>query len=381
MPRLGWQLAMLATGLCPITAFAIASADISVVTTGPATVTAGTNAAYSITVANNGPSDAAAESLSDTVPSGTTVVSFVQNSGPANGGTLPSGGTETFTLTLHINPNVANGATLTNTANVSSTTFDPATGNNSFAFDSTAATQADISVLTTGPASVAPGTNATYFITVTNHGPSDAANVNLSDTLPTNTSLVSFVQGNGPPLGGTLPLNGVQTFTLVVHLNTSATDGTILTNTANVTSTTSDPNSGNNSSALNSTVVSQADLTIFTNGPTTATAGATITYLIAIINGGPNDAQGVGVTDVLPANTTFLSFVQDSGPGVGSPLPVGGVETFKLLLRLNASAPPGSTSFNTARTRATTSDPHAADNSVIDPLTVASDGIFADGFE
>jgi hypothetical protein len=46
----------------------------------------------------------------------------------------------------------------------------------------------------------------------------------------------------------------VQTFTLVIAINAGVPDGTILTNTANISSTTADPNPANNSDQLNTVV-------------------------------------------------------------------------------------------------------------------------------
>ena len=62
-----------------------AAADVSVTTTAaPETVQVGDTVGYDITVANAGPSDAAAVTLSDPLPAGTTFVSATQVSGPAS---------------------------------------------------------------------------------------------------------------------------------------------------------------------------------------------------------------------------------------------------------------------------------------------------------
>src|SRR5205085_5787335 len=99
---------------------------------------------------------------SDMVPAGTTFVSFTQNSGPANGGTLPAGGTETFTLVVHANPNDANGSTITNTAFVSTTTADTNSANNMTSFNSVVATSADLAIAKSGPATADAGSDVTY---------------------------------------------------------------------------------------------------------------------------------------------------------------------------------------------------------------------------
>src|SRR5205085_521124 len=151
-------------------------------------------------------------------------------------------------------------STLTNTATISATTTDPVSSNNSSTTTVTVNTQADLSVTKSGPASVLAGNNLTYAVTVTNNGPSNAQSVALSDLLPTGTTFVSQSQGGGPSfvLGNTgnqiqdtittLAAGASQTFTIVTHVISSLAEGTTLSNTATVSTTTTDPISGNNSS-------------------------------------------------------------------------------------------------------------------------------------
>src|SRR5262245_26622331 len=46
----------------------------------------------------------------------------------------------------------------------------------------------------------------------------------------------------------------------------------------------------------------------------TASSGSQILFSVQVSNGGPSDAAAVQVTDTVPANTTFVSFNQLSGP-------------------------------------------------------------------
>src|SRR5262249_23130996 len=151
------------------------SADLSITQTGPATVTAGTDVTYHITATNNGPSDAASYNVFGSL-SGSTVVSFVQDTGPTNGvSPLPAGATATFTLIVHVDPSAAAGSTISDTANITGgATSDPDTTNNTNTLTSTVATSADVSIVKTGPATVTAGTDVTYHITAVNNGPSDA---------------------------------------------------------------------------------------------------------------------------------------------------------------------------------------------------------------
>jgi len=241
--------------------------DVSVTKSAPATATAGTNLTYSIGVANSGPSSAPNVSLTDALPAGLSFVSMVQNTGQAFNCGFAAGtvtctnvsmtpGAATFTLTALVSPTVVNGTVISNTASVSPTDATP--GDNSATGTSTIGVSADVSIAKAGPATVDPGKQATYTITVSNAGPSQAGGVTASDTLPANTSFVSALPSQGSCSGtstvtcslGTIAASGSATITLKVTVNS----GPSVSNTATVTTTTSDPNAGNNSSTATAAV-------------------------------------------------------------------------------------------------------------------------------
>ena len=128
------------------------------------------------------------------------------------------------------------------------------------------ATSADLALRKTGlSATVSAGAKFTYTLVVTNHGPDAAANVVVTDQLPATTSFVSCSATMGGICGGSglhrtisfasLAKGASATATVVVKVNSSVAPGTLITNTATITSSGFDPNSNNNSSTTTTRVV------------------------------------------------------------------------------------------------------------------------------
>src|SRR5439155_21802656 len=143
--------------------------------------------------------------------------------------------------------------------------------------------------------------NLSYSITVTNNGPGDAQNVTLTDLVPANTTFVSLTSPAGwslttPPAGGTGTVTAVRatltagtsaSFPLVVAVNPAAVNGTAVINTATATTGSPDPNPGNESATVITTVGTQADLFVTAAGPPTVLAGANLSYIVTVTNNGP----------------------------------------------------------------------------------------------
>jgi uncharacterized repeat protein (TIGR01451 family) len=146
---------------------------------------------------------------------------------------------------------------------------DAAGNTNTCSFTVTVEPRADLSVMqTASPSSVAVGKNLTYTIVVTNNGPQAAQGVVLTDPLPANSN---FINASGSPSGGTVTtsktgtvtwsvntLASGQSATLTLSLAVKATTkpGTVLTNTASVSSNSPvDPNPGNNTATTATSVV------------------------------------------------------------------------------------------------------------------------------
>jgi len=388
------------------------SADLSVTKVDtPDPVTAGNNLTYTITVINAGPSPAASVILSDTLPAGTT---FVALSSPGDWScTKPPVGSDgtisctnpslavgraVFTASVAVDPSTPNGTILANTASVSSSTADPNPGSESGTATTTVGVSADLSVTKVDtPDPVTAGNNLTYTITVTNAGPNAAANVILSDTLPGGTTLVSLSSPGGwsctqPPVGsgGTVscarPSLGVGSgvFTLIVAVDPSTPNGTILANTASVSSATTDPNPGHENGTATTTVGTSADLSVTkVDTPDPVTAGSNLTYTITATNSGPNPAASVTLNDTLPGGTTFVSLSSPGGwscitPAVGSGGTIScsnasltlGSSIFTLTVAVDPLTPAGTILTNTATAASATPDLNAGNESGTATTTV-----------
>ena len=388
-----------------------ASSDLSIVKTDNVDpVNAGQNFFYTVTVDNNGPDPADNVAWNDTLPPGTTFVSLSQPGGwtcttPAVGanGAIDCSlasmavGSAAFTVTVAVDASLAAGTVLSNTATATGTTPDPDGGNNSDTETTTVATSADLQISKTDtPDPVVAGTNLTYQITLTNNGPSNAANATFSDTLPPGTSFVSLSTTGSwscttPPVGatGTVSCSNagfgttVDFFTLVVNVDAGVAAGTILSNTASVASATSDPNPGNESATASTTVDNaSADVSVTqTDTPDPVTAGSNLTYTITVANAGPSAATNVALADALPAGTTFVSLSAPGGwscttPAVGGTGSVDctiaslGVGSGAFTLTVNVDPATTAALTNTATVTATSADPNGGNESATETTTV-----------
>jgi uncharacterized repeat protein (TIGR01451 family) len=392
-------------------------ADLAVTqTSSPDPVVADGNLTYTIVVTNNGPGGANA-TLTDVLPPGVTFVSSSapadwQTTTPAVGGertvtasnpNLAHGATATLILVVRVDSAAREGSTILNTATVASMAVDPDPGNNSATTTTQVkGAQADLAVTkTASPDPVLPGNDLAYTIVVSNNGPDDAANATLNDALPPGVTFVSLSAPAGwqpttPAVGSggtvtasssTVTNGAAATFTLVVHVDTAARGGATISNTATVASPT-DSTPGNNSATTTTQVKgAQADLAVtITNSPDPVVPGNDVIYAIVVTNNGPDDAANASLIDPLPPGVTLVSFTAPPGwagaiPGVGSGgtvtastinLASGATATFRLVVRVIAAVPGGSTIVNSATVSATTPDANAGNNSATATTTTTT---------
>ncbi len=317
----------------------VTSADLAIAKTHDPgdDFTPGTDVHYTVAVHDNGPSDAVAPVVTDTLPGSLTFVS-AGGTGWNCGHTgqvvtctatadLPAGSSAAdITLVATLSPSHAGGAVV-NTAAVTSTTTDPVTSNNSDTDSSASGSAlADLAIVKSHTGHFTAGQDGSYAVTVTNHGPSDAAGpLTVTDTLPSGESYVS-ASGLGwscAAAGQTVTCTRPGTLAsgdsdsalaVTVHVASGATIGTdALTNTATASSGTPDPNPANDTATDPTTIDSSADITVTKTHTGRFTPGTTGSYTLTVADAGPSDADGaVVVTDVLPAGE---SFVVGTGPG------------------------------------------------------------------
>ncbi|MGH2595871.1 MAG: DUF7507 domain-containing protein [Actinomycetota bacterium] len=373
-----------------------ASADLAITKTdGVASISAGASTTYTITVTNNGPSiEPAGVVITDPIPAGTNGSESEADCSIVAGtftcttsAALASGASVSYQLTVAI-PSSYVLPTVSNTATISGSPVpDPNAANDSATDVDAVGSSADLSITKTdAPDPVALGNDVTYTITVTNNGPSDAAGVVVTDTLPGFTTFVSAVasQGGCAELAGivTCPLGAIVAggVATIIVVATSTVVG-VITNEASVTAATPDPALANNDVLEDTTVIASADLAITkTDGIATISAGTSTTYTITVTNIGPSDEPaGAVISDPIPVGTNGSESEADCSIAAAvftcttsAPLVVGAFVTYQLTLAI----PPGYALPAVTNTASITSssvpDPNAANDSATDVDALSS---------
>ena len=222
------------------------------------------------------------------------------------------------------------------------------------------------------------GSNLEFTVTANNEGPDPAATTVVKLDVPTNSTFVSLVGVAGwtcvtPGPGGTGTITcsnpsfvpGSATFVLTVATASTSPQGTPVRIVGSITSTTPDPNSGDNTGQLTVLLVWESNLAVTKSGPANAFSGAVIVYTISINNPGPPPAADLAVTDTFAAPLRFVS-VTAAGwtcttPAVGSSgavsctnpqIPIG-VTNLTLRLDTLPSTPPTSVTNDVSVTAST----------------------------
>ncbi|MTH16524.1 DUF11 domain-containing protein, partial [Flavobacterium sp. LC2016-01] len=318
------------------------SADLSVTkTVNNATPLVGSQVTFSVQVSNAGPQATSGVAVTDLLPSGYTYVSYSATAGNYDSvtglwtvGALLNGASQTLQLTATVNPsgvylNFAE-VTASDLPDPDSTPNNVVTTEDDYAEVTTAPIlqSADLSITKTVN-NTAPlvGSQVTFSVQVSNAGPQDTNGVTVTDLLPSGYTYVSYSatagsydSATGLWAVGSL-LNGAShTLQLTATVNPA---GDYL-NFAEVTaSDLPDPDSTPNNvvtteddyaEVATAPILQSADLSITkTVNNTVPLVGSQVTFSVQVSNAGPQDTNGVTVTDLLPSGYTYVSYSATSG--------------------------------------------------------------------
>ena len=299
-----------------------ADIDLAVSTTDSVDpVVPGEQLTYTLTVNNVGPSTATNVVLTDTLPAGTTYVSANTDQGSvshnngivtANLGSLSSSAGTIVTITVEVDSGAT--AQLSNVATVAASEIDTVTENNTDTETTDVSPRVDLTIeKMDSPDPVIVGGELAYQLTVTNHGPSNATNVVVTDNLPDDVTFGGVIVpgGTGSHSNGVVTANvgnlGVGASTdITINTTVDADASGLLTNQASVTSNETDTNPSDNSVSEQSTVSARVDVAIAKiDSPDPVTAGRQLTYTLTATNNGPSTATSVTVVDTLPDEVEF----------------------------------------------------------------------------
>jgi uncharacterized repeat protein (TIGR01451 family) len=378
------------------------SADLSITkSVSSSTAQPGDTVTYALSVSNAGPNTANNVSVSDTLSSYLTFVSCSESTGTGtctfSGGvvsvayaSLASSASSTVTINTTLNSGAPDSLQVGNNASVSaSDPTDPNTGNNTsnsvyFTVHNKADLAVSKSVSSTSPywpaTGIEVGDPLTYTVTLTNKGPYDAKSVVLSDSAPAGVTFTGCTANVGTCVwsasSASLSLSSftnasVATLTIQAKLNFGVADGSTITNTSSVTSTTNDPDPTNNSGSASFIALNNSDL--FVSQSSTKLTNRQLKYTINVKNLGKYIAKQLTLNDAIPSGSKFVSIASGpwtcSAPSPGSngviscSLASEAVNATQSLTFVVKVTTPGNVLVNnTANVNAATYDPNTANN-------------------
>lgn len=298
----------------PPTSLAIRVSD------SPDPLVAGSLVSYSIQITNRSSHIATGVRITNTLPAGATFVGATVGQGScehSNGvvvctlGDIDGDALSDVVVSATIMARLNQAGTATNRVTVFGFSRDDDAADNAAVVTTTVSTAADLALtMNATPNPVIPGNNVTYLLGVTNHGPSSASSVVLTNTLPPGITFVSASSPVGSCANaggivsctfGTLAANAGALVTLVGRVNVLGPQ----TNVARIASLAVDPVATNDSASI-------------------VVRGNTLPVLQAISNRTINEDASLGPIPftIGDAETPAASLVLDafsSNPGIVPP--------------------------------------------------------------
>lgn len=311
-----------------------AGADLALtMAASPDPVVAGGTVNYTLTVNNLGPDASSGVTIVDTLSPNTSFVSF-SGSGwncTAAGvtvtcnrsGSLASSASSAVVIAARVNNSLS--GTITNAATVSATTPDGLPANDTATASVAVVPGADLSVgKSVSPSPVISTQPAVFTLTPRNNGPDAASTVSVTDQLPAGFTGISASGTNwscsvdAPSRTVTCTRSALPSgATDNITINATAPDNTFVpaggmssSNTASISTTTADPNNGNNSGTSSFSIQRDgADLTISkSKTPNPVAQGSAVSSQLLVHNNGPRAVPVGGtitITDSLPAGESY----------------------------------------------------------------------------
>ena len=299
-----------------------------------ATPNVGDTVNFTITLSNNGLNNATGVNVVDQLPTGYTFVSAIPSvgtydeiTGSWNVGTIATTTNETLIIAAIVNAT----GNYTNTAEVTASDQEDPTstpGNNNpnedDFDDATTIPIKNADLVTTkivDKSTANVGDVVQFTISVVNNGPSPATGVSLTDHLPAGLTYMSHTAiggsintfTSGVWQVGSLANGGSATLMIKASIDVGQA-GNIITNvTTSASGNEVDPTTIGDD--LEETVyVTSADLAVTkTVDDATPNIGNTITYVIEVVNNGPDAATSVRLVDNLPVGVTYVSSTTANG--------------------------------------------------------------------
>ncbi len=374
--------------------------DIQVSLTGPPSVLVDQPLVYILTATNQGPSVADGVVVTDTLPLSTlaTFVSATADSGPSptvsgvtvtdNYGTLNPN--QSVTIVITVLPSITAPPSVKDTANATSNELDPVPSNNTASLTTPVLPSVDVAITSesANPGSVTATHNVTFTVGFANDGPSPATGVIVVDTLPVGFTFVSgsTTIGTFKVSGRTITVNAPNmaanaTGTLTIVANPSLVAVGNDTNSATISADQSDPDTSNNTEFTGVTVVpltSDLAITSATAAPARVLVGSDATFVVNVVNSGPDPATSTFLTDAVPNGMVILNVIASAGVATisGNTISVSlgtlaSGATATLTVVAQATATSVGTVTNTASIAATDVDPNLSNNTAFASTVVS----------
>ncbi|WIM93565.1 hypothetical protein ACTOB_005547 [Actinoplanes oblitus] len=281
---------------------------------------AGDTVEYTLTVTNYGPSDATNVTFNTVTPPGVTIVrnSPYCTANACTVGTLPAGASVPLRGTATLGANAHAGPGFASTTVISPTT-DTNAANDTDTINFTVLLRADLAVSQTlsnpgDPSALVAGETVTGVVQVTNNGQTRAEGVVLRQAVPASRPVPTVTTSGGSctfqgtvvngftPDGGTyvcnlatLAASASWQITFAGVLLSTGYGSPVYSRTATVSSSTPDPDSGNDSVTSTRSVEQHADLEVVkvTTSSPAIVQSEEVEFEVRVINHGPSDATNV----------------------------------------------------------------------------------------